>query len=82
MMGDVPAEEEETESDEHDSTMASSSSMSAQKIHEERTSTLVAHLLFSIVWGVGGALDGPSRLKFDEFFRALCEMDAGGKYPR
>ena len=43
---------------------------------------LVAHFLFSLVWSVGGTLDGQSRIKFDEFFRSLCEMDTSGKYPR
>ena len=77
MMGDVPAEEEGVEPEEE-----APPSMSAQKILEERTNTMVAHLLFSIVWSVGGTLDGASRLKFDEFFRSLCEMDTSGKYPR
>ena len=72
MMGEEPDEEEE------DKTV----SLSDQKLIEERTSMLIAHFLFSIVWSIGGTLDGPSRLKFDEFFRSLCEMDTSGKYPR
>ena len=47
-----------------------------------RSNMLVAHFLFSLVWSVGGTLDGQSRIKFDEFFRSLCEMDTSGKYPR
>ena len=57
-------------------------SLTEQKLTEERTSMIVAHFLFSLVWSVGGTLDAPSRLKFDEFFRSLCEMDQNGKYPR
>ena len=58
-------------------------SLSEQKIIEERTNMIVAHFLFSIVWSVGATLDGISCLKFDEFFRALCEMEsASSKYPR
>lgn len=48
-------------------------SLTDQKLIEERTNMLIAHFLFSLVWSVGGTLDGPSRLKFDEFFRSLCE---------
>lgn len=58
-------------------------SLSEQKIIEERTSMIVAHFLFSIVWSIGATLDGSSRLKFDEFFRALCDMEGStAKYPR
>ena len=58
-------------------------SVSEQKIQEERTNMLIAHFLFSLVWSVGAVLDGPSRLKFDEFFRTLCEMEGQkAKYPR
>ena len=54
-----------------------------QRINEERSNMLVAHFLFSLVWSVGGCLDGNSRLKFDEFFRSLCDMEAANsKYPR
>ncbi|XP_023932407.1 dynein heavy chain 3, axonemal [Lingula anatina] len=58
-------------------------SLSDQKLIEERSNMLFCHFLFSIVWSVGANLDGPSRLKFDEFFRELCEMEGGNaKYPR
>ncbi len=44
---------------------------------------LAAHLLFSVVWAVGGALDGASRLKFDEFFRSVCDGEGSqAKHPR
>ena len=43
----------------------------------------VSPLLFSVVWSVGGTLDGPSRLKFDEFFRGVCDGEGShAKYPR
>ena len=57
-------------------------SATEQKLNEECNNMIVAHFLFSLVWSVGGTLDGASRLKFDEFFRSLCEMDQSGKYPR
>ena len=55
-------------------------SLSDQKLLEERMNMIVAHFLFSIVWTVGAMLDGPSRLKFDEFFKSLCEESS--KHPR
>ena len=68
---------------EEDTENAQPLSMSQQKLTEERTSMLVAHFLFSIVWSVGAVLDGPSRLKFDDFFKGLCEMEgANAKYPK
>ena len=58
-------------------------SLSEQKIIEEKTNMIIAHFLFSIVWSVGATLDDISRIKFDEFFRALCEMEnPSSKYPR
>ena len=58
-------------------------SMSDQKIIEERTNMLICYFLFSIVWSVGATLDENSRIKFDEFFRSLCEMDgAKDKHPK
>ncbi|KAK2157592.1 hypothetical protein LSH36_188g04054 [Paralvinella palmiformis] len=80
MMGEEPVavdEEEEIEEPEEKKT-----SLTEQKLIEERTNMIVAYFLFSIVWSVGGTLNGSSRLKFDEFFRTLCEMDQNGKYPR
>ena len=57
--------------------------LSAQKIIEERSSMLICHFLFSVVWSVGATLDGPSRLKFDEYFRSLLEHEAtSAKNPR
>ena len=53
------------------------------QIIEERTNMLLAHFLFSVVWSVGGTLDGPSKLKFDEFFRGVCDGEGShAKYPR
>lgn len=58
-------------------------SASMQKILEERYNMVIAHFLFSVVWSIGGALEGTSRLKFDEFFRSLCDMEGDkAKYPR
>eukprot|EP00965_Chrysotila_dentata_P012158 398782-Pleurochrysis_carterae.AAC.2 len=34
--------------------------------------------VFSLVWSIAGLIDAPSRRKFDEFFRAVCD----GKPPR
>ncbi|KAK3779689.1 hypothetical protein RRG08_013644 [Elysia crispata] len=57
--------------------------MSEKKLDEERTNMSVAYFFFSIVWSVGATLDASSRLKFDEFFRSLCEMEAPkDKYPK
>lgn len=54
-----------------------------QKILEEKYNMVIAHFLFSIVWSIGGILEGTSRLKFDEFFRSVCEMEGEkAKYPR
>ncbi|ELT89912.1 hypothetical protein CAPTEDRAFT_157693, partial [Capitella teleta] len=47
----------------------------------DRAAMVVAHFMFSIVWSVGAMLDGASRLKFDEFFRSLCD-EKNSKYPR
>lgn len=44
---------------------------------------LICYFLFAIVWSVGATLDENSRIKFDEFFRSLCEMEsAKDKHPR
>ena len=57
--------------------------MSEKKLDEERTNMTVAYFFFSMVWSVGATLDASSRLKFDEFFRALCDMDGPkDKYPK
>ncbi|XP_052058680.1 dynein axonemal heavy chain 3-like isoform X1 [Mytilus californianus] len=54
-----------------------------RKMIEERTNMVVSYFFFSIVWSIGAILDLNSRIKFDEFFRALCEMDAStSKYPK
>ncbi len=79
--GGQGAEEEEIEIDEEEEPKQVS--MSEQKILEERTNMMVAHFLFSMIWSVGAVLDGQSRLKFDEFFKSLCEMEGTkAKYPR
>ncbi|XP_067934548.1 dynein axonemal heavy chain 3-like [Watersipora subatra] len=58
-------------------------SMSDQKVIDERTNSVIAYFLFSLVWSVGATLDGPSRIKFDEFFRNLCEMEGSqASHPR
>lgn len=57
--------------------------MNEQKLNEERTNTIVAYFFFSVVWSVGATLDANSRVKFDEFFRALCDMEGvKDKYPK
>ena len=44
---------------------------------------MIAHFLFTMVWSVGATLDGQSRIKFDEFFRNLCEMEGSqATYPK
>lgn len=54
-----------------------------QKLTDEMNSMTVAYFLFSLVWSVGGTLDEQSRIKFDDFFRALCDMEAASsKHPR
>ncbi len=45
-------------SDEHKPT-----SMSDQKVVEERTNMLICHFLFALVWSVGATVDGNSREK-------------------
>ncbi len=53
---------------------------SAFQITEERSNMMVTHFFFSLVWTVGATLDSASRLKFDEYFRALC--DGEGSYAK
>ena len=91
VMGDVP-EEDTTGSDDADADpeeggqeeeAASSLSQTEQKTVEDRGNMLVTHFLFAVVWSVGGALTAHARLKFDEFFRSLCDMESpNSKYPR
>ena len=58
-------------------------SLTDQKIIEERTNMLFCYFLFSLVWSIGATLDDNSRIKFDEFFRSLCEMEgAKDKHPK
>ena len=58
-------------------------SVNSAFVTDERSNALVCYFLFSVVWSVGATLDGPSRMKFDEFFRSLCEMEgASATYPR
>ncbi|ESO88893.1 hypothetical protein LOTGIDRAFT_125424 [Lottia gigantea] len=54
-----------------------------QKLNEERSNMIIAYFFFSTVWSVGATLDTTSRLKFDEFFKTLCEMEGTtAKYPK
>lgn len=80
VMGDVP--EETPELPEEQVAEEKKTSLSDQKLQEERTNMIIAHFLFSLVWSIGGTLDGPSRLKFDDFFRALCEEGGSVKVPK
>ncbi|XP_069141245.1 dynein axonemal heavy chain 3-like isoform X4 [Argopecten irradians] len=93
LMNDVKAigaEEEEDDEimdddDEEEEAKEKPISMNDQKIIEERTNMLISYFFFSVVWSIGGALDANSRIKFDEFFRTLCDAEAGGtvsKYPK
>ena len=73
--------EEEDEEEEEKKEM----SLSEQKIVEERTNMMISYFFFSMVWSVGGSLDANSRIKFDEFFRSLCDTESGGAsktYPK
>lgn len=72
MMGEEPPEGE--------AELDKKPSLSEQKLMEERDNMVVAHFFFSIVWSLGAMLDAASRLKFDEFFRSLCEESS--KHPR
>lgn len=79
MMG----EDEEEEDVEEERAETQKLSVSEQKIREEKNNMMIAHFMFSLVWSVAAVLDGPSRLKFDEFFRGLCEMEGTkAKFPR
>lgn len=78
---EVPEGEEAVSSD----PTAAPPAMSAmeQKVREDQTNMIVAHFFFAIIWSVGATLDASSRLKFDEFFKTLCEMESNSaKHPR
>ena len=63
--------------------MAKAMSKSDKAMIEEQTNMIIAHFFFAIVWSVGATLDGRSRLKFDEFFKSLCDMEgSNAKYPK
>ncbi|KAK3287738.1 hypothetical protein CYMTET_4767 [Cymbomonas tetramitiformis] len=48
---------------------------------EKRSEVLLDSLfLFSIVWSIGGALDGPSRIKFDDMLRKLTSGPPPAEY--
>ena len=85
-MGDDEGEEEPLEDGQPDlqaSADPQKLSVMEQKILEERSNMMVAHFLFSLVWSVGAVLDGQSRIKFDEFFRDLCDSEGTkSKHPR
>ena len=79
---DFNEEEIEESEDAPDPTMKAPSK-SDKAVMEEQTNMLIAHFFFTIVWSVGATLDASSRLKFDEFFKALCEMEGNAaKYPK
>ncbi|XP_070559259.1 dynein axonemal heavy chain 3-like isoform X5 [Ptychodera flava] len=63
---------------------ATSTSVSDQKLEEERTAMLVCQFLFSLVWSAGGNIDASSKEKFNDFFRHLCDSETGptAKHPR
>ncbi|XP_052779096.1 dynein axonemal heavy chain 3-like isoform X2 [Mya arenaria] len=72
--------EEESE-DGEDTSKAPS--LSEQKIIEEKTNMIISYFLFCIVWSVGATLDENSRIKFDAYFRSLCEMESvKDKHPK
>lgn len=76
-------EEGDEENEDEESQQPPQASEEERKIIEEKTSMVVSYFFFSIVWSIGATLDLNSRLKFDEFFRSLCEMDATtSKYPK
>ena len=82
MQDDNDFEGDEENADE-ESQQPPQASEEERKIIEEKTSMVVSYFFFSIVWSIGATLDLNSRLKFDEFFRSLCEMDATtSKYPK
>ncbi|KAH9505438.1 Dynein heavy chain 3, axonemal, partial [Bulinus truncatus] len=74
----------DTEKDEMaDSSEVTPLGVNEKKLEEERTNMLVAYFLFSVVWSVGSTLDNDSRIKFDEFFRELCDMEGNkDKFPK
>lgn len=50
---------------------------------DERSNAVVAYFMFATVWSIGATLDNPSRVRFDEFFRGLCEMEGSqASFPR
>ena len=74
--------EEELE-DEETEVKEKATNLNDQKLIEERTNMIICYFLFSMVWSVGATLDENSRIKFDEFFRSLCEMEsAKDKHPK
>ncbi|XP_076448252.1 dynein axonemal heavy chain 3-like [Babylonia areolata] len=76
-------EEEEEISEDAPDPMAKVLSKSDKAFQEDQTNLLIAHFFFAIVWSVGATLDARSRIKFDEFFKSLCEMEGNNaKYPR
>ncbi|XP_071486244.1 dynein axonemal heavy chain 3-like [Diadema antillarum] len=74
---DADSDVEDEEDEETDDT-----SLSDQKVLEERTNMMLCYFLFSLVWSVGVSVDGASRDNFSEFFKQLCDMDSSGKHPR
>lgn len=60
-----------------------STSIIEKKLLEEQTNMIISYFFFSLVWSVGGTLDSNSRIKFDAFFKSLCDMEGPtAKFPK
>ncbi|XP_041348477.1 dynein heavy chain 3, axonemal-like isoform X2 [Gigantopelta aegis] len=80
---DQPQQQDEEKKDTAEDVILQSLDTMTQKIIEEQTNMLISYFFFSVVWSVGATLDTNSRIKFDEFFKTLCEMEgSSAKYPK